>query len=84
MSKEGGGAKLGAARHRLRLPARRTRSCAFLKSKGVAEMTSTIHAVRPQRLSDDHRGIKKFAAGGKAAMISTINGDSSVPFTRSS
>jgi urea transport system substrate-binding protein len=55
---------------------------AFLKSKGVADKdidekyTPFGHADYQTIVAD----VKKFAAGGKTAVISTINGDSNVPF----
>src|SRR5262249_10908281 len=55
---------------------------AFLKSKGVAEKdidekyTPFGHSDYQTIVAD----IKKFAAGGKTAVVSTINGDSKVPF----
>jgi urea transport system substrate-binding protein len=55
---------------------------AFLKSKGVADKdidekyTPFGHADYQTIVAD----IKKFSAGGKTAVISTINGDSNVPF----
>lgn len=55
---------------------------AFLKSKGVAEKdidesyTPFGHADYQTIVAN----VKKFAAGGKTAVISTINGDSNVPF----
>lgn len=55
---------------------------AFLKSKGVAEedimeeYTPFSHSNYQTIVSD----IKKFATGKKTAVISTINGDSNVPF----
>lgn len=55
---------------------------AFLKSKGVAEQdikelyTPFGHSDYQTIVAD----IKKFSAGGKTAVISTINGDSNVPF----
>lgn len=39
-----------------------------------------LHPVRLQRLPDHRRQYQKFAAGGKTAVVSTINGDSNVPF----
>jgi len=55
---------------------------AFLKSKGVAE--KDIDEVYTPFGHSDYQtivaNIKKFAAGGKTAVISTINGDSNVPF----
>ena len=55
---------------------------AFLKSKGVDEKdidekyTPFGHSDYQTIVAD----IKKFAAGGKTAVVSTINGDSNVPF----
>ncbi len=55
---------------------------AFLKSKGVKDSdidekyTPFGHADYQTIVAD----IKKFSAGGKTAVISTINGDSNVPF----
>jgi urea transport system substrate-binding protein len=55
---------------------------AFLKSKGVADKdidekyTPFGHSDYQTIVAD----IKKFAAGGKTAVVSTINGDSNVPF----
>ena len=55
---------------------------AFLKSKGVAEKdidesyTPFGHADYQTIVAN----VKKFAAGGRTAVISTINGDSNVPF----
>jgi urea transport system substrate-binding protein len=55
---------------------------AFLKSKGVKD--SDIDEVYTPFGHADYQtivaNIKKFAAGGKTAVISTINGDSNVPF----
>lgn len=55
---------------------------AFLKSKGVKE--SDIEEVYTPFGHSDYQtivaNIKRFAAKGKAAVISTINGDSNVPF----
>jgi len=55
---------------------------AFLKSKGVAE--KDIEEVYTPFGHSDYQtivaNIKKFSAGGKTAVISTINGDSNVPF----
>lgn len=55
---------------------------AFLKSKGVAE--KDIEEVYTPFGHNDYQtivaNIKKFSAGGKTAVISTINGDSNVPF----
>jgi len=55
---------------------------AFLKSKGVAE--KDIEEVYTPFGHSDYQtivaNIKKFAAGGKTAVVSTVNGDSNVPF----
>ncbi len=55
---------------------------AFLKSKGVAE--KDIEEIYTPFGHSDYQtivaNIKKFAAGGKTAVVSTINGDSNVPF----
>ncbi len=55
---------------------------AFLKSKGVKE--GDIKEIYTPFGHSDYQTIvadvKKFAAGGKTAVISTINGDSNVPF----
>jgi len=55
---------------------------AFLKSKGVAE--KDIEEVYTPFGHADYQtivaNIKKFAAGGRTAVVSTINGDSNVPF----
>ena len=54
----------------------------FLHSKGVAD--ADIQEVYTPFGHSDYQtivnDIKRFAAGGKAAVISTINGDSNVPF----
>src|SRR4051812_33040609 len=55
---------------------------AFLKSKGVKE-EDIDEKYTPFGHSDYQTivaNVKKFAAGGKTAVISTINGDSNVPF----
>ncbi|MBU6189935.1 MAG: urea ABC transporter substrate-binding protein [Betaproteobacteria bacterium] len=55
---------------------------AFLRSKGVKD--SDIEEVYTPFGHSDYQtivaNIKKFAAGGKTAVVSTINGDSNVPF----
>ncbi len=55
---------------------------AFLKSKGVKD--GDIEEVYTPFGHSDYQtivgNIKKFSAGGKTAVISTINGDSNVPF----
>ncbi|MHB1231420.1 MAG: urea ABC transporter substrate-binding protein [Burkholderiales bacterium] len=84
MSKDGGGAKrfflLGTDYVYPRTTNKILR--AFLKSKGVAD--KDIEEVYTPFGHSDYQtivaNIKKFAAGGKTAVISTINGDSNVPF----
>jgi len=84
MSKEGGGATrfflLGTDYVYPRTTNKILR--AFLKSKGVAE--ADIEEVYTPFGHGDYQtivaNIKKFALGGKTAVISTINGDSNVPF----
>ncbi len=84
MSKEGGGAKrfflLGTDYVYPRTTNKILR--AFLKSKGVAE--KDIEEVYTPFGHSDYQtivaNIKKFSTGGKTAVISTINGDSNVPF----
>ncbi len=84
MSKDGGGAKrfflLGTDYVYPRTTNKILR--AFLKSKGVAE--KDIEEVYTPFGHTDYQtivgNIKKFAAGGRTAVISTINGDSNVPF----
>jgi urea transport system substrate-binding protein len=55
---------------------------AFLKSKGVAE--KDIEEIYTPFGHSDYQtivaNVKKFAGGGKTCVISTINGDSNVPF----
>ncbi len=55
---------------------------AFLKAKGVAE--KDIEEVYTPFGHSDYQtivaNVKKFSAGGKTAVVSTINGDSNVPF----
>jgi urea transport system substrate-binding protein len=84
MSKEGGGAKrwflLGTDYVYPRTTNKILR--AFLHSKGVsdkdiAEVYTPFGHTDYQTIVAD---IKKFAAGGKTAVVSTINGDSNVPF----
>lgn len=84
MSEEGGGAKrwflLGTDYVYPRTTNKILR--AFLKSKGVAE-TDIEEIYTPFGHSDYQTivaNVKKFAAGGKTAVVSTINGDSNVPF----
>jgi urea transport system substrate-binding protein len=84
MSKEGGGAKrfflLGTDYVYPRTTNKILR--AFLHSKGVKD--ADIDEVYTPFGHADYQtivaNIKKFAAGGKTAVISTINGDSNVPF----
>ena len=84
MSKEGGGAKRWVLLGTDYVYARTTNKIlrAFLKSKGVADKdidekyTPFGHSDYQTIVAD----IKKFAAGGKTAVVSTINGDSNVPF----
>ncbi len=84
MSEEGGGAKrfflLGTDYVYPRTTNKILR--AFLKSKGVDE--KDIEEVYTPFGHGDYQtivaNIKKFALGGKTAVISTINGDSNVPF----
>ena len=84
MSKDGGGAKrlvlLGTDYVYPRTTNKILR--AFLKSKGVADK-DIDEEYTPFGHSDYQTivaNIKKFSAGGKTAVISTINGDSNVPF----
>jgi urea transport system substrate-binding protein len=84
MSPEGGGAKrwflLGTDYVYPRTTNKILR--AFLKSKGVKE--ADIEEVYTPFGHSDYQtivaNIKKFSAGGKTAVVSTINGDSNVPF----
>jgi urea transport system substrate-binding protein len=84
MSKDGGGAKrfflLGTDYVYPRTTNKILR--AFLHSKGVAD--KDIEEVYTPFGHSDYQtivaNIKKFAAGGKTAVVSTINGDSNVPF----
>jgi urea transport system substrate-binding protein len=84
MSEEGGGAKrwylLGTDYVYPRTTNKILR--AFLISKGVEE--SDIEEVYTPFGHSDYQtivaDIKKFSAGGKTAVVSTINGDSNVPF----
>jgi urea transport system substrate-binding protein len=84
MSKEGGGAKRWVLLGTDYVYPRTTNKIlrAFLKSKGVADKdidekyTPFGHADYQTIVAD----IKKFSAGGKTAVVSTINGDSNVPF----
>jgi len=84
MSKEGGAAKrfflLGTDYVYPRTTNKILR--AFLKSKGVEE--KDIEEVYTPFGHSDYQtivaNVKKFASGGKTCVISTINGDSNVPF----
>jgi urea transport system substrate-binding protein len=84
MSKDGGGAKRFVLLGTDYVYPRTTNKIlrAFLHSKGVQDKdidekyTPFGHADYQTIVAD----IKKFAAGGKTAVISTINGDSNVPF----
>ena len=84
MSKEGGGAKRWVLLGTDYVYPRTTNKIlrAFLHSKGVQdkdikeEYTPFGHTDYQTIVAD----IKKFAAGGKTAVVSTINGDSNVPF----
>src|SRR4026209_1833502 len=84
MSKEGGNAKRWVLLGTDYVYPRTTNKIlrAFLKSKGVAD--KDIDEVYTPFGHSDYQTIvadvKKFAAGGKTAVISTINGDSNVPF----
>src|SRR5437763_13749895 len=84
MSKEGRGAKRFALHGTDYVYPRTTNKIlrAFLKSKGVKD-TDIDEKYTPFGHSDYQTTVahvKKFAAGGKTAVISTINGDSNVPF----
>jgi urea transport system substrate-binding protein len=84
MSKEGGGAKRWILLGTDYVYPRTTNKIlrAFLKSKGVAD-TDIDEKYTPFGHSDYQTivaDIKKFATGGKTAVVSTINGDSNVPF----
>jgi urea transport system substrate-binding protein len=84
MSKDGGGAKRFVLLGTDYVYPRTTNKIlrAFLKSKGVKD--SDIDEVYTPFGHSDYQtivaNIKKFSAGGKTAVISTINGDSNVPF----
>ena len=84
MSKEGGGAKRFVLLGTDYVYPRTTNKIlrAFLQSKGVKD--SDIDEVYTPFGHSDYQtivaNIKKFSAGGKTAVISTINGDSNVPF----
>jgi urea transport system substrate-binding protein len=84
MSKDGGGAKRWVLLGTDYVYPRTTNKIlrAFLKSKGVQDKdidekyTPFGHSDYQTIVAD----IKKFSAGGKTAVVSTINGDSNVPF----
>ncbi len=84
MSKDGGGAKRFVLLGTDYVYPRTTNKIlrAFLHSKGVKD--SDIDEVYTPFGHSDYQtivaNIKKFSAGGKTAVISTINGDSNVPF----
>jgi urea transport system substrate-binding protein len=84
MSKDGGGARRFVLLGTDYVYPRTTNKIlrAFLKSKGVAD--KDIDEVYTPFGHADYQtivaNIKKFSAGGKTAVISTINGDSNVPF----
>ena len=84
MSKEGGGAKRFVLLGTDYVYPRTTNKIlrAFLHSKGVAD--KDIEEVYTPFGHSDYQtivaNIKKFSAGGKTAVISTVNGDSNVPF----
>jgi len=84
MSKDGGAAKRWVLLGTDYVYPRTTNKIlrAFLKSKGVKD-TDIDEKYTPFGHSDYQTivaDIKKFSAGGKTAVISTINGDSNVPF----
>jgi urea transport system substrate-binding protein len=84
MSKEGGGAKKWVLLGTDYVYPRTTNKILqyFLKSKGVAP-TDIMEQYTPFGHSDYQTivaSIKKFAAGTPTAVVSTINGDSNVPF----
>ncbi len=84
MSKAGGGAKRWVLLGTDYVYPRTTNKIlrAYLKSKGVKE-TDIDEKYTPFGHSDYQTivaDIKKFSAGGKTAVVSTINGDSNVPF----
>ncbi|MBA4742123.1 MAG: urea ABC transporter substrate-binding protein [Azoarcus sp.] len=86
MSEEGGGAKRFVLLGTDYVYPRTTNKIlrAFLNSKGIPD-SDIMEEYTPFGHSDYQTiiaNIKKFAAGGKTAVISTINGDSNVPFYR--
>jgi urea transport system substrate-binding protein len=84
MSKEGGGAKKWVLLGTDYVYPRTTNKILryFLKQKGVAE-SDIMEQYTPFGHSDYQTivaDVKKFAAGTRTAVVSTINGDSNVPF----
>jgi urea transport system substrate-binding protein len=84
LSKEGGGAKRFVLLGTDYVYPRTTNKIlrAFLHSKGITD-DNIIEEYTPFGHSDYQTivaNIKSFAAGGKTAVVSTINGDSNVPF----
>ena len=84
MSKEGGAAKRFVLLGTDYVYPRTTNKIlrAFLKSKGVKD-SDIMETYTPFGHSDYQTivaDVKKFSTGGKTAVISTINGDSNVPF----
>ena len=84
MSKDGGGAKRWVLLGTDYVYPRTTNKIlrAFLHSKGVQD-TDIYEEYTPFGFSDYQTivaKIKEFSAGGKTAVVSTINGDSNVPF----
>jgi len=84
MSKDGGGARRFVLLGTDYVYPRTTNKIlrAFLKSKGIKD-SDIQEAYTPFGHADYQTivaNIKKFSAGGKTAVISTINGDSNVPF----
>ncbi len=84
MSKDGGAAKRWVLLGTDYVYPRTTNKIlrAYLKSKGVKD-TDIDEKYTPFGHSDYQTivaDVKKFAAGGKTAVVSTINGDSNVPF----
>eukprot|EP01041_Mallomonas_annulata_P015743 gene15743-33237_t len=84
MSKDGGSAKRWVLLGTDYVYPRTTNKIlrAYLKSKGVKD-TDIDEKYTPFGHSDYQTivaDVKKFAAGGKTAVVSTINGDSNVPF----
>ena len=75
---------LRPARHRLRLPAHDQQDPALLpalEGRRRRRHHGEVHALRPQRLPDHRRRRSRSSRAGKrTAVISTINGDSNVPF----